>query len=157
MGTWRNTLSSFVSLYRRCRDVRLRCFDISCWGLYWFEGFRWLLFGFCSIARAYRTRRTMQPSSPPMPTRSSFMSNYLHIKSSKFISYSHHSSSCDEACNPCLEPLLSRRCGRTPRRHCHGRLGGSGDASRCGNWFLAGMTRFLCLAHGCHHDFKYCE
>ena len=38
------------------------------------------------IARAYRTRRTMQPSSPPMPTRSSFMSNYLQIKNTKFMS-----------------------------------------------------------------------
>ena len=40
---------------------------------------------FAPIARAYRTRRTMQPSSPPMPTRSSFMSNYLQIEYSKIV------------------------------------------------------------------------
>ena len=39
-------LSRFIK--SQARDVRLRCFDITRWGLYWFEGFRWLLFGFCS-------------------------------------------------------------------------------------------------------------
>ena len=55
---------------------------------------------FVPTARAYKTMRTMRPGSPPMPVRSPFMSNYFLGKNSKFIFDSHHSSSCDEACNP---------------------------------------------------------
>ena len=63
---------------------------------------------FVPISRAYETMRTMRPSSPPMPLRSPFMSNYFLGKNSKFIFDSHHSSSCDEAYNPCIEPWLGR-------------------------------------------------
>ena len=57
---------------------------------------------FVPISRAYETMRTMRPSSPPMPVRSPFMSNYFLGKNSKFIFDSHHGSSCDEACSPSL-------------------------------------------------------
>jgi hypothetical protein len=58
-----------------------------CRGLYWLERSRWPLFSFRSDCQSVKDKEDYAaPSSPPMPTRSSFMSNYLQKHGTKFVS-----------------------------------------------------------------------